>query len=59
VGDIHLTHDDVKAIDHAGAKGELREERKIQAWRVAKVMVIATFAGYIGTTAAGYINSCM
>lgn len=59
VGDIHLTHDDVKAIDHAGAKGELRAERRAQAWKVGKLVVVATLAGYIGATAAGYLNSCM
>ena len=59
VGDIHLTHDDVKAIDHAGAKGELKDERKAQAWKVGKLVVIAAFAGYVGATAAGYINSRM
>lgn len=58
VGDIHLTHDDVKAIDHAGAKGELWDARKEKAWNVGKLVVVATAAGYIGATIAGYVK-CM
>lgn len=59
VGDIHLTHDDVKAIDHAGAKGELWDERKTQMAKVGKLVVIAAAACYVGATVAGYVNSCM
>lgn len=59
VGDIHLTHDDVKAIDHAGAKGELWEERKNRAWTVGKFIVRAAVTGYIGTIGASYLRSIL
>ncbi|WWC97436.1 hypothetical protein V866_004316 [Kwoniella sp. B9012] len=47
VGDIVLTKDDVKAIDDAGAKGELWEERKKQAGVMAKYVAAAGLLGYL------------
>jgi diketogulonate reductase-like aldo/keto reductase len=58
VGDIELTHDDVKAIDHAGAKGELWEEKKAKAAKVAKATLWLAAIGYAGFTAAGWIKTC-
>ena len=46
VGDIELSHDDVKAIDHAGAKGYLRSF-------ITKRAVVA--AKVIGASAAAYL----
>ncbi|WWC57732.1 uncharacterized protein I303_100266 [Kwoniella dejecticola CBS 10117] len=47
VGDITLTKEDVKAIDDAGAKGELWDERK-QKWSVAaKYLAAAGLIGYL------------
>lgn len=47
VGDIELTKDDIKAIDHAGAKGELMAERKAKTLVVGKWVAIAAMVGYI------------
>jgi diketogulonate reductase-like aldo/keto reductase len=58
VGDIELTHDDVKAIDHAGAKGELWDERKTRGAKVAKAGLLLAAIGYAGFTAAGWIQNC-
>jgi diketogulonate reductase-like aldo/keto reductase len=47
VGDIDLTHEDVKAIDEAGAKGELWAERKskiVKSAKVAAAVVLGTYA---------------
>ncbi|OCF43089.1 oxidoreductase [Kwoniella heveanensis CBS 569] len=46
VGDIVLTPEDVKAIDDAGAKGELWEERKKKLAVGAKWTAAATLVGY-------------
>lgn len=46
VGDIHLTDDDVAAIDRAGAKGELWDERKGKVYGVIK-WVSALGLGYL------------
>ncbi|KAK4688318.1 hypothetical protein P7C73_g1796, partial [Tremellales sp. Uapishka_1] len=48
VGDIELTDDDVKAIDHAGAKGELWETRKGQLKGVGKWIALFGLLGYAG-----------
>ncbi|WWC85463.1 uncharacterized protein L201_000326 [Kwoniella dendrophila CBS 6074] len=47
VGDIELTKDDVKAIDHAGAKGELWEARKQKMAAASKYVVAAGLIGYL------------
>ncbi|WWC67196.1 uncharacterized protein I206_101103 [Kwoniella pini CBS 10737] len=47
VGDIKLTKEDVKAIDDAGAKGELWEERKQKLTVAAKYAAAAGLIGYI------------
>lgn len=47
VGDIELTHDDVKAIDKAGAKGQELAERKEMAKRTAKWAIAASLAAFI------------
>lgn len=47
VGDIHLTDDDVAAIDRAGAQGQLSDERRETARFVAKWAVAAGLLGYI------------
>lgn len=47
VGDIELTEDDVKAIDHAGAKGEQRDmwrARAVSAGKWTAVAGLAVFA---------------
>lgn len=46
VGDIDLTEDDVKAIDEAGAKGELWDEKKGKAMKVAKVAAVLALGTY-------------
>lgn len=47
VGDIELTKDDVKAIDEAGAKGEMWEAKKgriAKGLKVAAVTALGTYA---------------
>lgn len=46
VGDIELTKDDVKAIDDAGAKGELWDERKQGAAKFGKIALCAGLGTY-------------
>jgi hypothetical protein len=58
VGDIDLTHDDIKAIDHAGAKGELWDERKSLGARVGKAGLLIAAIGYAAFTTAGWIQNC-
>jgi diketogulonate reductase-like aldo/keto reductase len=48
VGDIDLTDDDIKAIDDAGAKGELREMWKGRMKGVVKWVALAALMGYAG-----------
>ena len=48
VGDIDLTDDDVTAIDRAGAKGELWDERKANAMGVGKWIALFGLLGYAG-----------
>jgi diketogulonate reductase-like aldo/keto reductase len=57
VGDIDLTPDDVKAIDHAGAKGELWEERKSKGAKVAKAGLLIASIAYAGMTVAGWVQN--
>ncbi len=46
VGDIELTHDDVKALDKAGEKGQQQQERKAGAIKAARVIAAATLFGF-------------
>ncbi len=46
MGDIELTREDVEAIDKAGAKGQLWDERKAAALGVGKWVALAGFASY-------------
>lgn len=48
VGDIELTNEDVKAIDDAGAKGELRDMWKSRVMGVGKWVALAALMGYAG-----------
>ena len=48
VGDFDLTDDDVAAIDRAGAKGELWDQRKAQAMGVGKWIALVGLLGYAG-----------
>jgi len=48
VGDIELTKDEVKEIDHAGHKGQLWEERKEKSKSAARYAVAVVAAGYLG-----------
>ncbi|WRT63344.1 uncharacterized protein IL334_000249 [Kwoniella shivajii] len=47
VGDITLTKDDIKALDHAGAKGELWQARKQKMAVAAKYIAAAGLLGYL------------
>jgi hypothetical protein len=58
VGDIELTKDDIKAIDHAGAKGELWAERKSLGARVGKAAFLLGAIGYAAFTVAGWVGNC-
>ena len=58
VGDIELTKDDIKAIDHAGAKGELWEEQKSLGVRVGKAALLLGAVGYSAFTVAGWVGNC-
>ena len=49
VGDLNLTHDEVKEIDHAGKKGqdaEARKEKAKEALKYGSVALLAAYAGY-------------
>jgi len=58
VGDIELTKDDIKAIDHAGAKGELWAEQKSLGFRVGKAALLLCAIGYSAFTVAGWVGNC-
>jgi hypothetical protein len=48
VGDLDLTKEEVEAIDKAGRKGQLWDERKQLAKKAAKWASVLALAGYTG-----------